>query len=283
MKEIIVTTQAEWDALPKSFPEYTRIIIRDTKGVRISIAELWENASAELRGNASAELRGNASAELRENASAVLWENASAVLWGNASAELWGNASAVLRGNASAELRENAVGRIFSASVRVALFGFAVAFLPAAITLKVAIEKKSQHCHIQVVSDLGWFENNGVEKTEFIVIYKRVSADWKTQEGTANETLWAVGTTVTHPKWKPDSGECGEGKFHACSRPYFCDQFRNNRGDHYIALRVASVDLREWPHPEYPHKIAFREGIVLRECDKFGKEIKSKEATHAAD
>jgi hypothetical protein len=40
----------------------------------------------------------------------------------------------------------------------------------------------------------------------------------------------------------------------------------------YIAIRVALVDLYEWPNAEYKHKIAFREGTVLYECDRFGKE-----------
>src|SRR3990167_2255941 len=68
--------------------------------------------------------------------------------------------------------------------------------------------------------------------------------------------------------------ECGEGKFHACSRPYFCDEFRNNNGDKYIAIEIKKDDLYAWPNPVYPHKIAFREGKVLYECDKFGKEKK---------
>lgn len=106
------------------------------------------------------------------------------------------------------------------------------------------------------------------------MLYKRVSADFKTQENTENETLWAVGSTVTHLAWNPKSQECGESKFHACSRPYFCDEFRNLKDDRYIAVEIALEDLHEWTDlPQYPHKIAFRSGKVLYECDRIGKQV----------
>jgi hypothetical protein len=124
---------------------------------------------------------------------------------------------------------------------------------------------------------LGWFENNGVEKTEHVILYKRVSKDWMTQEGKINETLWVPGTTVTHKSWNPASKECGEGKFHACSKAYFCDEFRSNDGDRYVAIRVALKDTHEWPEPAYPHKIAFREGEVLYEVDRWGDKVEKTE------
>jgi hypothetical protein len=72
------------------------------------------------------------------------------------------------------------------------------------------------------------------------------------------------------PKWDPTSQECGEGKFHACSRTFFCDEFRSERGDRYVAIEVAVADLHAWKNPTYPHKIAFRTGRVLHECDRYG-------------
>ena len=87
------------------------------------------------------------------------------------------------------------------------------------------------------------------------------------------KTVWPIGEKVTHPTWSPKEKECGEGKFHACARPYFCDEFRNNHGDRYIAIKIKVVDLYEWENPDYPHKIAFREGTVLYEVDKFGEKI----------
>lgn len=96
----------------------------------------------------------------------------------------------------------------------------------------------------------------------------------KTQEGISNETLWGIGTTIEHPDWSPESSECGEGKFHAVSRPYFADEFRDGKGDKYIAIRIAAKDLYEWKdNPDYLHKIGFRACKVLYECDKFGRKI----------
>lgn len=48
-------------------------------------------------------------------------------------------------------------------------------------------------------------------------------------------------------------------------------EFRNLPKDRFIAISIKVADLYEWPNADYPHKIAFREGHVLYECDKFGK------------
>lgn len=150
------------------------------------------------------------------------------------------------------------------------MYGFSVLFKP--FDLKFNAEIKSEYVHIQKVKPLGWFENNGVEKTDKIVLYKKVSSEFKTQEGSSNETLWTIGSTLEHKDWNPKGQECGEGKFHACSRPYFCDEYRNGKGDRYIAIEIATEDTYEWPNPNHPHKIAFRKGTVLYECDRFGKQ-----------
>ena len=247
MKDIIVSTQAELDALPDKFSEYTRIFIQNTKQ-RISVTKAWENSSVVAR------------------------ENSSVEAWGNSSVVARGNSSVVARENSSVVARENSVVRVFSAAIKLLLHGFSVAFLP--ITINLNIGKKSEHCHIQIVQDLGWFERNAVEQTEKVILYKKVSKDFKTQEGTANETLWLVGSTVDHPKWNPCGQECGPGKFHACSRPYFCDELRNQQGDRYVAVEIGLTDLYEWKkNPQYPYKIGFKTGKVLYECNKFGKQI----------
>ena len=104
------------------------------------------------------------------------------------------------------------------------------------------------------------------------IVFKRVSVDFKTQEGEKYETLWPIGTVLEHPRWKPQSGECGEGKFHACAKPGWCDVFRNKKDDRYIAILVE--DIYEWTNsPQYPQKIAFRKATVLHECDRNGKKI----------
>ena len=152
------------------------------------------------------------------------------------------------------------------------MFGFSVAFIFN--NLKLKIDKYSKHTKVQRVKQLDWFENNGVKKTKKIIVYKRVSKDFKTQEGSEKETLYEIGKTITHPNWSPRDNECGEGKFHACSRPFFADQFRDGKDDRYIAIEVGLKDLYEWKdNPKYPHKIAFRKGKVLYECDREGKKI----------
>ena len=245
VKEIVVTTQSELDALPKKFDEYTRIIIKDTAGKWLSVVA-------------------------RGNSSVVAWENSSVVAWGNSSVVAWENSSVVAW--------ENSVVRIFSAFVKILLHGFSVAFLP--VTINLNIGKQSKHCHVQIIKDLGWFERNAVEESDKVVLYKRVSVDWKTQENTENETLWLVGSTVEHKAWEPKNSECGGGKFHACSLPYFCDEFRTVKGDRYIAVEINKADLYEWKdNPEYPYKIGFRVGKVLYECDRFGKKVSAVAST----
>jgi hypothetical protein len=111
-------------------------------------------------------------------------------------------------------------------------------------------------------------------KGNVAILFKRVSKDYKTQEGQPYETSWKVGTTLTHPKWNPEEEECGAGKFHACAKPSWCDKFRSKKGDKYIAIEVYIKDLFEWKNgPSYPQKIAFRECKVLFECDKVGRRL----------
>jgi hypothetical protein len=142
---------------------------------------------------------------------------------------------------------------------------------------KAKAEAKAKTATIIRPKPLEWFEANGVKKTKSVILYKRVSSDFKTQEGTCHETVWPLGKVVEHQDWRPKSSECGEYKFHACSLPYFCDEFRSEKqDDRYIAVQVALKDTYAWPKPQYPHKIAFRKGKVLIECDRFGEPIKGK-------
>jgi hypothetical protein len=118
-----------------------------------------------------------------------------------------------------------------------------------------------------------WLDSQGLSNETDIIVFKRVSSDFKTQEGTPRETLWEIGKTISYNDWDPKSEECGHGKFHACSRAYFCDQFRSTKEDRYIAIAVKEEDLYAFPNAEYPHKVAFREGTILYECDRFGKKL----------
>src|SRR3990167_3545017 len=281
MKTIIVKTQVEIDDLPEKFNEFTFIEIRASQ--RITVYKARENSRVEAWGNSSVVARGNSSVEARENSRVVARGNSRVVARENSSVEAWGNSSVVARGNSSVEAwensnvvaRENVGVHLQSDFASVILFMYSVCWV---FSKKAKVEKKSDRANVIFVESLegldGWLEENAIDQSEKIILYKKVSKDFKTQEGTDNETLWGVGSIVTHKNWNPKNSECGEGKFHACSRPYFCDEFRNNNGDKYIAIEIKKDDLYAWPNPVYPHKIAFREGKVLYECDKFGKEKK---------
>ena len=109
MTQIVVNSQAEWDALNNRIEK--DVEVRATVRVKLTgICEVYGRVVLECGAESSRSanlylvLRGNSSAELRENAHAELWENAHAELRGNAHAELWENAHAELWENAHAEL-----------------------------------------------------------------------------------------------------------------------------------------------------------------------------------
>ena len=191
----------------------------------------------------------------------------------------WGSAHVVARGSAHVEARDSAHVEawdltsiiVFSASCCIELFGFSVCIVSPCIKIKI---KKSKTAVIQRAKVQDYFTRNGIKKGGDIILYKRVSSDFKTQENTTNETLWLLGTIVIHPNWNPRVSECGDGKFHAVSRPYFADEFRNKKDDKYIAIKISSKNLYEWKdNPRYPHKIGFYKGEVLYEVDKYGNKI----------
>jgi hypothetical protein len=172
--------------------------------------------------------------------------------------------------------RANSIIRGMGLSVKckIKLFGYSVLSIP--FDLKIKIEKKSKTCIVQKYkTSLDWFDNEGVEVIKGkAILYKKVSTDFLTQEEKPWKTEWKIGTTLIHPAYNPKESECNGGKYHACSRPYFCDEFRNNPGDRYVAIEVTKKYTYVWPNPMYPHKISFKTGRVLYECDRYGKEIK---------
>jgi hypothetical protein len=190
----------------------------------------------------------------------------------------WDSSGVLFRGCAEVnlEIHDHVSLHLENESATVLIFGFAVAFLFG----KAKALKKSKTATVIKIPVIkltvdSWLSKHSIQsEKKTVILFKRVSKDFKTQEGTQNETLWAIASEVEVKSWKPDMEECGAGKFHACGRPYFCDEFRNNPGDRYIAISILVADLYVWPTPQYPHKIAFRKGRVLYECDLMGKEIK---------
>jgi len=55
-----------------------------------------------------------------------------------------------------------------------------------------------------------------------LILYKKVSKEYKTQENTKNETLWTIGKSITIANWNPKESECGSGKFQRCANPIDC-------------------------------------------------------------
>jgi hypothetical protein len=221
--------------------------------------EAWENSTPHIEawGNSTPYIvaRGNSTPYIvaRENSAPNIeaWENSAPHI------EAWGNSTIH--------------GMNLNVHTLLNLFGFSMGVVPFNLKLKI---KKSKQAIIQRVKPQGWFERNNIAKKEKVILYKRVSEDFKTQENTSNETLWTIGSIVEHSAWNPKDNECGEGKFHACSRPYFCDEFRNQPEDRYIAIQIFRGDLFEWKNnPEYLYKIGFRKGTVIYECDRYGKKI----------
>ena len=256
MKCIEINNQKQLDSLPDKFDEYTIIQIKNTIE-RVSITKKWGNSSVVAWENSSVEAWGNSSVEARGNSSVVAW----------------GNSSVEARGNSSVEARGNVGIHLYSDLATVILFMFSVCWQLA----KGKIIKKSKTATVikpKPITGLNsWLLNNAVKDKKIIILYKKVSKDFLTQENTKNETKWEINSIVEHKDWQPKKSECGEGKFHACSRVYFCDEFRSEKGDRYIAIEIKQQDLYAWPNPEYPYKIAFRTGKVLYEVNRLGKKI----------
>jgi hypothetical protein len=327
MKTIIVKTQAELDALPDSFSEFTIIEIRSDPGVWISVTkargsshvvawgsshveawgsshveawgsshveawgsshvvawgsshvvaresshvEAWGSSHVEAWGSSHVVAWGSSHVVARESSSVVAWESSSVVAWESSRVEAWGSSRVVAWENVSVHVQSE-----FS---NVDLMGFAVAMVLAVGSKLVSAKSKTATIIRPPEPEWtvdGWLDRHGVKKTKgAVILFKRASKDFKTQEGTPNETLWTPGTAQDHPAWEPSSRECGAGKFHACPRPYFCDEFRSDPDDVYVAIEVKVKDLACWPRPEYPHKIAFRSGKILHVCNRFGEEVKA--------
>ena len=248
MKTIYIKNQKEFDKLPSKFNEYTHIIIKDTEET-ISVVVARENSNVVARENSNVVALDNSNVVARDNSKVVALDNSNVVAWDNVGV------------------------RLYSKFATVVLYMFAVCWELS----KGKITKKSKTSTIikpvYKKGVRGWLEKNAIENKTKIILYKKVSADFKTQENNKNETIWNIGKTLEHPDWSPKQSECGEGKFHACSRPYFCDEFRNEKGDRYIAIEIAKKDLYAWEEPTFPHKIAFKKGRVLKEVNKFGKDV----------
>src|SRR6266536_2383373 len=275
VKEITITTQAEFDALPEKFDEFTYVYIKSDPSIRLVIKRTPESSNVEARGSSHVEARGSSHVEARGSSHVVAWESSHVEAWesshvearGSSHVVAWESSQVVAWGSVSVHLQSD--------YATVILFAFAIVIALA----KGKITKKSDTATVvnpEFPKGLeGWFESNAVKnRKSHVVLFKRVSKDFKTQENTKNETVWTIGSKLAHPNPDLKTGECGEGKYHFCSRPYFCDQFRSESTDKYVAVKVPVKSLYAWPNPGFPHKIGGIKAEVLFECDRYGKELK---------
>jgi len=234
-----------------------------------------ENSTVQAYGNSTVQAYGNSTVQACGNSTVQAWENSTVQACGNSNVQAWENSTVQACGNSNVKAYGNANVTIFSLNSKTELYGFS-SFHKLVENNNIKNNSKFKTGIIPKIKPgiLGWLENNGIEDDESIIIYKRVSKDFKTQENTKNETLWEIGKEIEHKNWNPTQEECGEGKFHGCSRAYFCDQFMDEKDDKYIAIKVDKKDLYVWENARFPHKIAFRKGKILFQCDKMGNELK---------
>jgi uncharacterized Zn-binding protein involved in type VI secretion len=266
MSEIIIKTQKEFDALPVECKEYTYIKIDSHKNIEITVDREIKNAT--VRADGSSTVRAGGSSTVRADGSSTVRAGGSSTVVADGSSTVVADGSSTVRAYGSACVH------CMSLDVNISLFSFAVCFLikNAKVTKKsktsTIIKPKSKNPTQE------WLDKEGVEGKDKVILYKKVSCDLKTQENSSNETFWAIGSTLDHPNYDPSKEECGEGKYHACAKTFFCDDFRNVIGDRYIAIEINKKDLFVWAvAPQYPHKVAFKKGKVLYEVDKHGKKI----------
>ena len=260
MPTIIIRTQTELDALPSSLPEFTYIDIHSGPDVEITVAKAYGSAAVTAYGSAAVTAYGSATVTAYDSATVTAYDSATVRAYGSATVTACGSATVTA----------------YDSGTTLTLLGFAVGVLFA----KARVAKRGKNAVVvrqapRPAKDLPeWVEFNLATKQRGkLILFKRVSKDFQTREGTDNETLWRPGSVVEHPDWSPKHQECGEGKYHACASPFFCDQYRSSVGDRYVAIEVAARDTYVWPHAQHPHKIAFRKGRVLYECDAMGKKL----------
>jgi hypothetical protein len=220
MKEIIVTTQKELDALPPKFDEYTRIIIKGgTWNDRIYIKLARGNSSVVARGNSSVvarenssvEARGNSSVEARGNSSVVARENSFVEARGNSSVEAWGNSSI----------------KIFSEYCNIKK-----ALQESVIICIDCKPKLPKHKNIIYSKTATYTKKDFAEayseqvKDGVITLYKSVNPETECDFYTG-KIKYADGETVICPDWNPDKNiQCGGG-LHLSPSPSLAKSYNN--------------------------------------------------------
>ena len=101
MKTITIKTQAELDALPGSFEEFTVIEIRSGQDTKIVARKAYNNATVRAYNNATVRAYNNATVVACDNATVVACDNATVVAYNNATVVACDNATVVAYNNAT--------------------------------------------------------------------------------------------------------------------------------------------------------------------------------------
>ena len=259
MNIIEIKTQEDFDKLPSTFSEFTEIRIT---GKYIAVNRVVGSSTVTAYGSSTVTAYDSSTVTAYGSSTVTAYDSSTVRAYGSSTVRAYD--SSTVRAYGSSCIHNHSLSAILE------LFGFSVAILLCKAkkitrrnkTVTVVTPKKKTGVNL-------WLEDHGIAaNTKYVTLYKRVSKDFKTQENTANETLWTLGATLIHPAWDPKKEECGGGKYHACPEPFFCDQYRDKADDKYIAIEVAKADLYAWPNGSHPHKIAFRKGTVLYEVKK---------------
>ncbi len=234
-----------------------------------------ENSHVEARENSHVEAWENSHVVARENSHVVARENSHVEAWENSHVEAWGNSHVVARENSHVVARENSHVEAWENS-HVEAWGnshveacsaFVVIILMAASV--VASGGKIVVNYEQSINPREWAVScNATIDGDSLLLYKRVAADFSTQNG----VVYLIGEEVIAPDWDEGHRECGYG-LHFCPLPKICDDFRDNKSDRYVACSVKIADIVVHSRPEYPHKVKARACRVLYECDREGRRI----------
>lgn len=292
MHKITVRSQDELNAATFEFPhKKTKIVIDTPSDEHINLSTFKKNLTIEAVGESNIIATDSILLTARDNVRVEAYYNSCIVARDNATVRAYDMSKVIARdksfvtliqGNVKAfnhaRIHSDYDGKyyIYSSKVKVTGSGYGERFYTKENPTII------NGSFLSLKSNQVWLENYYVkEDNGFVILYKRVSANFKTQMGTPQETDWEIGKTLIHPFWFPEAEECGSGKFHACDTPRSCDEFCYGCNDKYIAIKIHTSDLFSWGNmiswsigwANYPSKIAFRKGTVLYECDNEGKKI----------
>ena len=213
MKTIIVKTQAELDALPDKFDEYTVIEIRSATDTWIKVTTARESSQVEAWESSRVEAWGSSQVVARESSRV----------------EAWGSSQVVARGSSQVVARESSQVEAWGSSQVVAHDYSMIAVLAATVVVKMLLDYSVASCRgvkpkivkrartatvIHAPDKIKYSKKSFIDRCEldkegYIILYKSVDpkngCDYKTgkikYEG-----------VVTCPDWNSDvEQECGNG------------------------------------------------------------------------